>query len=306
MKNKRVLTCAITGGIHSPTMSEYLPITNAAIAQSAIEAWEAGASVVHIHARNDDDGSPSAKLKDFEYIINKIKAHSEDILICITTGGGLGMTIEERTGVIPAFKPELATMNSGSINWGLFPLAQRYEEWKYEWEKPYYERTRGAIFQNSFGEMEIYLKKFREFGVLPELECYDVGHLYNVKFMKDSGWLPDGKLYLQFVHGINGALGTAPEDLMTMKSTADRLFGVDGYVWSAFGAGRFEYPIATQAMLMGGNFRVGLEDNLYLSKGVKAKSNAELVAKMVRIMKEFDLEPATSDEARVILGTVRK
>lgn len=302
MKNKRVLTCAITGGIHSPTMSEYLPITNEAIANSAIEAWEAGASVVHIHARNDADGSPSAKLEDFEYIINKIKAHNPSILICITTGGGLGMTIDQRTGVLPAFKPELATMNSGSINWGLFPLADKFTDWKHDWEKAYYERTKGAVFQNTFEEMEIYLKKFKENGVLPELECYDVGHLYNVKFMRDSGWLPEGKLYLQFVHGINGSLGTAPEDLMVMKQTADRLFGVDGYVWSAFGAGRFEYPIATQAMLMGGNFRVGLEDNLYLSKGIKARSNAELVSKMVGIMKNFDIEPATSDEARHILG----
>ena len=302
MRNKRVLTCAITGGIHSPTMSEYLPVTNDAIAESAIGAWEAGASVVHIHARNDENGSPSAKLEDFELIINKIKAHNENILICITTGGGLGMTIEQRLGVVPAFKPALASMNCGSINWGLFPLADRYTEWKHDWEKPYYEGTRAAIFKNSFEEMEIYLKTFKEFGVLPELECYDVGHLYNVKFMKDSGWLPEGTLYLQFVHGINGALGTAPEDLITMKSTADRLFGVNGYVWSAFGAGRFAYPIATQALFMGGNVRIGLEDNLYLEKGVKAKSNAELVEKMARIMGEFGLEPASSDEARVILG----
>jgi len=302
MKNKRILTCAITGGIHTPSLSEYLPVTKDQIAQSAIEAAEAGASVVHIHARNDHDGSPSAKLEDFEYIINKIKAHDENILICVTTGGALGMTIDERTAVLPTFKPEVATMNAGSINWGLFPLADKFTEWKYEWEKPYFEATRNAVFQNSFGDMEIYLKKMRDAGALPELECYDVGHLYNVKYMKDAGWLPEGKIYLQFVHGINGALGTDPADLLTMKQTADRLFGIDGYVWSAFGAGRFEYPIATQAMLMGGNFRVGLEDNLYVSKGVKAKSNAELVSKMVRIMKEFDLEPATADEARAMLG----
>jgi len=302
--NKRILTCAITGGIHTPTLSDYLPVTKDQIADGAIEAAEAGASVVHIHARNDHDGSPSAKLEDFEYIINRIKAHDENILICITTGGGLGMTIDQRTAVLPKFRPEIATMNAGSINWGLFPLAYRYKDtdWKYEWEKPYFEATRQAIFQNSFGDMEIYLKKMKDSGSLPELECYDVGHLYNVKFMQDSGWLPEGKLYLQFVHGINGALGTAPEDLVTMKQTADRLFGPDGYVWSAFGAGRFEYPIATQAMFMGGHFRVGLEDNLYLSKGVKAKSNAELVTKMIRIMNEFDVEVASHDEARSLLG----
>lgn len=301
MKNKRILTCPITGGIHSPSMSEYLPVTNEQIAKSAIEAAKAGAAVVHIHARNDEDGSPSSKLEDFEYIINTIRAANKEVIICVTTGGGLGMTIEERVAVVPKFKPELATMNTGSINWGLFPIAERITDWKHDWEEEYYTRTKGAIFQNTFAEMEAVLAKFKENDVLPELECYDVGHLYNVKFMLDRGWIT-GKPYLQFALGINGALGSTPEDLMMMKQTADRLFGVDGYVWSAFGAGRTEYPIATQAVLLGGNTRVGLEDNLYLSKGVKAKTNAEMVEKMKRIMAEFDLEPATPDEARQMLG----
>ena len=301
MKNKRILTCAITGGIHSPTMSEYLPVTNDQIATSAIEAAAAGAAVVHIHARNDENGAPSSKLEDFEYIINKIREHNKDVIICVTTGGGLGMTIEERTAVIPKFKPELATMNTGSINWGLFPIAEKITDWKHDWEENYYSRTKGAIFQNTFEEMEGILTKFNENGVTPELECYDVGHLYNVKFMKDRGWI-EGKPYLQFVLGINGALGSTPYDLMTMKETADRLFGEDGYVWSAFGAGKAEYPVCTQSLFLGGHVRVGLEDNLYLSKGVMAKTNAEMVEKMKRIMKEFDFDPATPEEARMMLG----
>ena len=301
MSQKRILTCAITGGIHCPSMSEHLPGTPKEIAQHAIDAANAGAAVVHIHARNPEDCSPSSKLEDFQFIIDKIRAANPDVIICVTTGGGLGMTIEERTHIIPHLKPELASMNSGSINWGLFPLAQRIKEWKYDWEKPYYERTKTAIFQNTFADMEGILETFKANNVLPELECYDVGHLYNLKFMKDNGFLSE-KPYLQFVLGINGALGATPYDLVTMKQTADRLFGVDGYVWSAFGAGRAEFPICTQALFLGGHVRVGMEDNLYLSKGVKAKSNAELVEKMLRIMKEFDYEPMTPAEARVALG----
>ena len=301
MKNKRILTCALTGGIHCPSMSPYLPTTPDEIAQQAIDAAKAGASIVHIHARHEADGSPSSELKDFQTIIEKIRAVDKEIVICVTTGGGLGMTLEERTHIVPHLKPELASMNTGSINWGLFPLAEKVKEWKHDWEKAYYERTKSAIFQNTFEEMEGVLKIFEENGVTPELECYDVGHLYNVKFMKDRGWIK-GKPYLQFVLGINGALGASPYDLMTMKETADRLFGSDGYVWSAFGAGKAEFPVCTQSLFLGGHVRVGMEDNLYLSKGVKAKSNAELVEKMVRIMKEFDFEPMTPAEAREVLG----
>lgn len=301
MNRKRIITCAITGGIHCPTMSEYLPSTPEAIAQHAIDAANAGASTVHIHARNPEDGSPSSKLEDFQFIIEKIRSVNKDVVICVTTGGGLGMTVEERTHVVPHLKPELASMNSGSINWGLYPLAERITEWKHDWEKEYYTRTKASIFQNTFADMEKVLGIFNENNVVPELECYDVGHLYNVKFMQDSGFIK-GKPYLQFVLGINGALGASPYDLMMMKQTADRLFGEDGYIWSAFGAGRAEYPICTQALFLGGNVRVGMEDNLYLSKGVKAKSNAEMVEKMVRIMREFDYEPMTPAENREILG----
>jgi len=297
---KRIVNCAITGGIHCPTMSPYLPATPNDIAQHAIDAANAGATTVHIHARNESDGSPSSKLEDFQTIIDKIRANNKEVIICVTTGGGLGMSLEERTQVIPHLRPELASMNCGTINWGLFPLADKIKEWKYDWEKDYYTRTKSGIFKNTFEEMEGVLEIFRNNNVLPEFECYDVGHLYNLKFMKDAGHVT-GKIYLQFVLGINGALGATPYDLITMKETADRLFGVDGYEWSAFGAGRAEYPICTQALFLGGHVRVGMEDNLYLSKGVKAKSNAEMVEKMVRIMREFDYEPMTPAEGRAVL-----
>lgn len=298
---KRILNCAITGSIHVPSMSPYLPITPDEIAQNAIDAANAGASAVHIHARNPEDGMPSSDLAIYEQIIDKIRARNKDVIICITTGGGAGMTVEQRVSVVPKFKPELASMNAGSINWGLFPAAAKIKEFKYPWEKPMLDMTKNFIFQNTFGDMEVMLNTMNENGTKPELECYDVGHIYNLKFMKDVG-LIKGKPYLQFVLGINGALGSAPDDLMNMKHTADRLFGVGGYEWSAFGAGRAEFPVCTQNLLLGGHVRVGLEDNLYLAKGVLAKNNGELVEKMARIMKELDYEIASPDEAREILG----
>ena len=300
-QQKRILNCAITGGIHCPAMSPYLPSTPDEIAQQAIDAANAGASTVHIHARHPETSAPSSRLEDFQVIIDKIRAANKEIVICVTTGGGLGMTVAERTHVVPHLKPEIASMNCGSINWGLFPIAEKITEWKHDWEKEYYERTKASIFQNTFEDMEAVLKIFSDNNVVPELECYDVGHLYNVKFMMDRGHITD-KPYLQFVLGINGALGATPYDLVTMKQTADRLFGEDGYEWSAFGAGKFEYPICTQNLFLGGHVRVGMEDNLYLSKGVKAKSNAEMVEKMVRIMREFDYEPMSPTETREVLG----
>jgi uncharacterized protein (DUF849 family) len=298
--NKRIVTCAITGGIHSPTMSEYLPATPKEIAHSALEAAGAGAAVVHVHARNESDGSPSSKLEDYQMIYNTIREENEDVIICVTTGGGLGMTHQQRTHYIPHIKPELASMNCGSINWGLFPLGEKITNWKHDWEVEYY-NNKEMIFPNTFGSIGENLKLFEEHNVLPELECYDVGHLNNLKFMMNRGYVKR-KPYIQFVLGINGALPATPYDLVTMKLTADRLIGEDNYVWSAFGAGRFEYPICTQTLFMGGHVRVGMEDNLYLSKGVKAKSNAQLVEKMVRIMSEFDYLPMTPAEARETLG----
>ena len=299
--SKRLISCAITGGIHSPTMSPHLPVNSKDIARQALDAAAAGAGVVHIHARCNETGRPSAKLEDFGDILGMIRAENDDVIICVTTGGGLGMTMEERTQVVPAFKPDLASLNVGSMNWGLFPLADRYKEWVHDWEKPFYESTRDAIFTNTFGAVEKTLALFRETGTMAEFECYDVGHLYNLKFLKDTGHI-SGKIYLQFVLGINGALGANPEDLIMMKQTADRLFGQDGYLWSAFGAGRQEFPICVQSLFLGGNVRVGLEDNLFLNKGVLAKSNAELVEKMVRLMGEFAYSPMTPTEAREMFG----
>jgi uncharacterized protein (DUF849 family) len=213
----------------------------------------------------------------------------------------MGMTVEQRASVVPRFKPELASMNAGSINWGLFPLAEKIKDWKFAWEKPTLEFTKGFIFQNTFADMEKMLTIFNENGTKPELECYDTGHIYNVKFLYDSG-LIKGKPFLQFVLGINGAMGANPIELVHMKETADRLFGVGGYEWSAFGAGKIDYQVCMQNLLLGGHVRMGMEDNLWLSKGKMAQNNAQLVEKLVRIMKEFDYDIATPDEAREILG----
>ncbi|MGI6378355.1 MAG: 3-keto-5-aminohexanoate cleavage protein [Bacilli bacterium] len=301
MKNKRIVSCAITGSIHVPSLSIYLPLTPEKIAQEALDAAEAGAAVVHIHARDPKNGRPSADLKLFEQIVNTIRSKNKDVIICLTTGGSLDMTIEQRAAVIPALKPELASMNAGSINWGLFPLVNKIKEWRFDWEKPWLEWTSNAIFQNTFQQMMDMLRFFNKNGTKPELECYDVGHIYNVKWLLDNGHIV-GKPYLQFVMGINGAIQANIDELVHMKQTADRVFGVGNYHWSAFGAGRMEFPICCTNLFLGGHVRVGLEDNLYLAKGVLAKSNAELVTKMVRLMRELDFEPATPDEARVILG----
>ena len=299
--SKRIVNCSITGSIHTPSMSPYLPITPDQIAQNAIDAASAGATAVHIHARNPENGAPSPKLELYEEILSKIKAKNKDVIICITTGGGMGMTVEQRVAVVPKFKPELASMNAGSINWGLFPVAAKIKNWKYDWEKPMLESTKGFIFQNTFADMQGMIEIMNAQGTKPELECYDVGHLYNVKFLQEEG-LIKGKPYLQFVMGINGAIQATPYDLQHMKLTADRLFGVGGYEWSAFGAGKAEYPICIQNLFLGGHVRVGMEDNLNVSKGVPAKCNADLVEKMVRLMRELDFEPATPSEAREILG----
>jgi len=299
MSRKVIITAAITGSIHTPTMSPYLPITPEEIAGQAIEAARSGAAAVHIHARNPANGMPSPDLNLFREIVDRIRSES-DVIICITTGGGAGMTVDERAAPVPEFKPELASFNMGSINFALFPVIERYNEWKYDWEKPFLERSKGNIFQNTFADLEKICGIMRDNGTKPELEIYDVGHLYNAKFLLSEGFL-DPPLFLQFVMGILGAIQPTFNDLLHLKETADRLFGEDQYQWSAFGAGRMEFPICTMAVLLGGNCRVGLEDSLYLSKGKLARSNAELVEKMIRIIREFSMAPATPDEARKIL-----
>lgn len=300
--SKRIISCSITGSIHSPSMSPYLPYQPEDIAQNAIDAANAGAASVHIHARNPENGAPSSDLNIYRQIVEKIRSVNKDVIICITTGGGAGMTIEQRAAVVPEFKPELASMNAGSFNWGLFPLAANPKmQWKFSWEKPMYEASKSFIFQNTFTDMEGMLNIFNANGTKPELECYDAGHIYNVKFFMDQG-LIKGKPFLQFVLGINGALGATADNFTDMKHLADRVLGVGNYELSGFGAGRMEYPICMQSLLLGGHVRVGMEDNLYLGKGKMAESNAQLVEKMVKLMNLMDYDIASPAEARQILG----
>jgi uncharacterized protein (DUF849 family) len=302
---KRIISCSITGSIHSPTMSDYLPWKPKDIARHAIDAANAGAASVHIHARSPVDGSPSSDLDVFDEILTEIRSKNKDVIICVTTGGSFKMTVDERMAVVPRFKPQLCSMNAGSINWGLYALADKYNEWKFPWEQPLYASTKDVIFKNTFADMERMLDIMAENNTKPESECYDTGHLYNVKSLINRGLIKD-KPFLQFCLGINGALGADPVDLVVMKQTADRLFGAGGYEWSAFGAGKADYPIGTMNLVLGGHVRVGMEDNLFLGKGKPAKSNAEHVEKIIRIMGEFDFEPASPAEAKQILGIVDK
>lgn len=299
--SKRILSCSITGAIHTPSMSPYLPFTPEQIAQNAIDAANAGASIVHIHARNPQDGSPSSDLAVYEDIISRIRDKNKNIVICITTGGGAGMTLEQRVAVVPRFEPALASMNAGSMNWGLFPIAKKPIAWQYPWEKPMLEMTEDFIFKNTFKDMTYAMETMYAHGTTPEFECYDVGHLYNLQYFKETG-LIQGRPYLQFVMGINGGIGADPLQLIHMKQTADSIFGVGGYEWSAFGAGKMEYPICVQNLFLGGHVRVGMEDNLNVARGKPATCNADLVEKMVRLMHDLDYEVATPDEARQILS----
>ncbi len=299
--SKRIISCAITGSIHTPTMSPYLPITPDQIAQNAIDAASAGAAIVHIHARNPENGMPSPDLGLYRQIIEKIRAKNSDVIICITTGGGAGMTVEQRVAVVPEFKPELASMNAGSMNWGLFPILDKIKEFKFPWEQQMLNMTRNFVFENTFGSMEKMCRIMYENGTKPELEVYDTSHLYNIAYLIQSGVVKP-PITMQYVTGILGGINSTPYDIMALHTTAERLFGHGRYAWSVIGAGKAEYPATTMSLLLGGHVRVGMEDNLYLGKGVLAKNNAELVAKMVRIMNELDLEPATPDEARELLA----
>ncbi len=300
MANKIIINCAITGAIHTPTMSPYLPIQPEDIARQAVDAAKAGATTVHIHVRDPKDGRPSTDVSLFGKVIDLIKAES-DVIICTTTGGGLGMTVEERVAVVPKYKPELASCNMGSINFALFPILNKLKEFKYDWEEGYLAMTKDFIFRNTFQDLEKVTTIMKENGTKPELEIYDVGHLNNAAFLLNNG-LVKPPLYLQFVMGILGGIPATIENLIFLKESADRLLGKDNYVYSAFGAGKMEYPICTTSVLLGGHCRVGLEDNLYLGKGVMAKTNAEMVEKMRRIIEEFSLEVATPEEGREILG----
>lgn len=299
--SKRIISCAITGAIHLPSMTPHLPTTPEQIAQNALGAADAGAAIVHIHARNPETAQPSSDLSLYRRIIDQIRAKNEDVIICLTTGGGAGMSVEERVSVVPEFKPELASMNTGSMNWGMFPLADKIKEFQFPWEKQFLDASRKFIFQNTFESMERMCRIMEESGTKPELEAYDVGHLYNIAYLLSAG-IVKPPITMQFVTGILGGIGASPYDIISMHQTAERLFGTGNYNWSVIGAGKAEFPDATMSLILGGHVRVGMEDNLYLGKGRLAKNNAEMVAKMARIMAELDLEPASPAEAREILA----
>lgn len=298
-QRKTFINCAVTGSIHIPTMSDYLPITPQQIADESVKAAEAGTATVHLHARDPQTGQPASDLGLFEEFCSEIHRRS-DVVICITTGGGLGMTPEERVKGVARFEPELASMNMGSFNFALFPLLDRYSEFKHEWEPQYLEMTRDFVFMNTFKSMEVFLKTFRDHGTKPELECYDVGHIYNVAHMADRGYL-EKPFFLQFIMGILGAAQVSIENLIHMRNVADKLFG-DDYYWSVLPVGRHQFSIGAVAAVMGGNVRVGMEDNLYLSKGEMMKSNEQGVKKIRRILEDLSLDIATPDETRKMLG----
>ena len=297
--NKVIISCAITGSIHVPSLTPHLPITPSQIAQNAIGAAKAGAAIVHLHARDPEDGRPTPDPEVFSRFLPEIRAVS-DVVINITTGGGHGMSLEERTAAARRFQPELCSLNMGSMNFGLFPMLDRIGDFRYEWEPDYLEMTRDFIFKNTFKDIESIVSDLGVGGTRFEFECYDVGHLYNLAFLLEKG-IVEPPLFVQTVFGILGGIGTHPEDLLHMKRTADRLFG-DEYVWSVLAAGRHQTPLVTQAAILGGNVRVGLEDSIYLARGVLAESNAQQVEKIARILGELSLEIATPDEARQRLG----
>jgi len=295
---KVIVTAAITGAIHTPTMSPYLPYTPEDIADQAVEAAQAGAAVVHVHARDPETGRPSANIDLFRRIVESIRSRSK-VVVCVTTGGGAGQTVKQRVAVIPALKPELASINMGSMNFAIHPLLDKYQDFKHPWEKELLAFSKGWIFQNTFQDMEQICETFKECGVKPELEVYDVGHVYNVRYLLDKG-LIKAPVYLQFVMGILGGIAATPYDLMTLHTTAERVLGRD-YQWSVIGAGKNQFRQCAMGALMGSNVRVGLEDNLYLNKGELAPSNAAQVEKIRRILEELGMDTASPDDARQIL-----
>lgn len=295
-----IISCAVTGAIHVPTMSPHLPVTPEAIAEECIAAAEAGASIVHVHVRDPETGEPITDLDLFRAVAERVHAES-DVIIQPTTGGAPTMAPEERVRVVPELEPEMASCNMGSINFGLYPILDKFDEFDHEWEREYLAGTRDLIFRNTFEDLETVLPVFDECGTKPELECYDVGHLYNARYMADQGYI-DPPYHLQFVLGIHGGIGPDAENLSHMVRIADKLFG-DEYSFSVIGAGKQEFTRAVQAVDMGGHARVGLEDNLYLEPGVLAESNADLVSKAVDLTRSLTgRDIATPAETREFLG----
>ena len=295
---KIIITCAVTGAIHTPSMSPYLPVTPKQIAAEALGAAQAGASIVHLHARMPEDGRPTQEPERFCAFLTEIKAGS-DVVVNITTGGSPTMMVEERLQPALKLKPEVASLNMGSMNFGHYEMIPRYNEWKYDWEVPYLAGSDDRIFKNTFRDIAYILQSCSGNGTRFEVECYDIGHLYTAAHFLDRGLIKP-PLFIQSVFGIRGGIGPHPEDVMHMKRTCDRLFGSD-FQWSVLGAGRNQMLIATQSAVLGGNVRVGLEDSLWIGKGQLAKTNAEQVAKIHRILTELGLEVATPEDTRRIL-----
>ncbi len=299
--DKVIISCAVTGSVHTPTMSPYLAITPDQIAEQAIAAAEAGAAILHLHARDPSDGRPTADPQVYDQFVPRIKAAC-DAVINITTGGSTRMTLDERLAYPLQARPEMCSLNMGSMNFTIHPVARRIETWLHDWERPYVEGMEDLIFRNTFRDIRHILKVLGDdCGTRFEFECYDVGHLYTLAHFVDEG-LVRGPLFIQSIFGILGGLGPDPENIVTMRTTADRLFGRDGYRFSVLGAGRHQMPLLTMAAVMGGNVRVGLEDSLYLGKGQLATSCADQVRKIRRILEELSLEIASPDEARAMLG----
>jgi uncharacterized protein (DUF849 family) len=296
---KVIITCAVTGSIHTPSMSPHLPVTAQEIAGAAIGAAEAGAAIVHLHARDPKDGRPDQSIEGFAPFLKVIKQRS-NCVVNITTGGAATMTIEERLRPVAVFKPEVASLNMGSMNFGLFPMLGRFKSFKHDWERPYLEGSKDRIFKNTFADIEMILTTCADNGTRFEIECYDIGHLYTLAHFVDRG-LVKPPFFVQSVFGILGGIGAHPEDVMHMRRTADRLFGSD-YHWSVLGAGRNQMPIAAMSAAMGGNVRVGLEDSLWLGPGQLASSNAAQVRHVRQIIEGLGLAIASPDEAREALA----
>lgn len=296
--NKVIITCAVTGAIHTPSMSPYLPVTAQEIADAAVGAFEAGAAIIHLHARDPVTGRPDQRPEAFVPFLKDIKARS-DAIVNLTTGGSPYMTVQERMQPAKVLKPEVASMNMGTMNFGLFPMLQRFKEFKHDWERPYLEGSKDLIFRNTYGDLETVLTELSANDTRYEFECYDTSHLYNLAHFVERG-LVKAPFFVQTVFGILGGIGSHPDDVMHMKRTADRLFGKD-YRWSVLGAGRSQMPIAAMSASMGGNVRVGLEDSLWIGKGTLAESNAQQVRKAREIIAGLGLEVATPADAREIL-----
>ena len=297
-QKKVIISCAVTGAIHTPSMSPHLPITADEIAEASIAACEAGAAIIHLHARDPVTGKPDQRPEAFLPFLEQIKARSKAV-INLTTGGAPYMTVQERMQPAKVLKPEVASMNMGTMNFGLFPMLKRYKEFKFDWEKPYLEGSKDLIFRNTYGDLETVLTELSVNNTRFEFECYDTSHLYNLAHFVDQG-LVKAPFFVQTVFGILGGIGTHPDDVIHMKRTADRLFG-DDYRWSVLGAGASQMKVAAMSASMGGNVRVGLEDSLWIAKGELASSNAQQVRKVREILEGLGLEIATPDEAREIL-----